>query len=101
MEFRRNHHTFKSPVDNRWHRYFPDFFVKVRQKDDTIKAMILEIKPAKQTKPPEKKKRVTKQYIQEVVTWGINEAKWKAATEFCLDRGWQFKVLTEHDLGIK
>jgi hypothetical protein len=92
---------YKSPVDNRWHRYFPDFFVKVRQKDDTIKAMILEIKPAKQTKPPEKKKRVTKQYIQEVVTWGINEAKWKAATEFCLDRGWQFKVLTEHDLGIK
>lgn len=92
---------YKSPVDNRWHRYFPDFYVKVKQKDDTIKVMILEIKPAKQTKPPEKKKKVTKQYIQEVVTWGINEAKWKAANEFCLDRGWQFKVLTEHDLGIK
>ena len=92
---------YKSPVDNRWHRYFPDFYVKVKQKDDTIKVMILEIKPSKQTKPPEKKKRVTKQYIQEVVTWGINEAKWKAATEYCLDRGWQFKVLTEHDLGIK
>jgi hypothetical protein len=92
---------YKSPVDNRWHRYFPDFYVKVKQKDDTIKVLILEIKPAKQTKPPEKKKRVTKQYIQEVVTWGINEAKWKAANEYCLDRGWQFKVLTEHDLGIK
>jgi hypothetical protein len=92
---------YKSPVDNRWHRYFPDFYVKVKQKDDTIKVLILEIKPAKQTKPPEKKKRVTKQYIQEVVTWGINEAKWKAATEYCLDRGWQFKVLTEHDLSIK
>lgn len=92
---------YRSPVDNRVHRYFPDFYVKVKQKDDTMRVMILEVKPARQTKPPEKKKKVTKQYIQEVVTWGVNEAKWKAATEFCLDRGWTFKVLTEHDLGLK
>jgi hypothetical protein len=92
---------YKSPVDGKFHRYFVDFYVQIKKKDDTIQTLLLEIKPAKQTKPPEKKKRVTKQYIQEVVTWGINEAKWKAATEYCLDRGWQFKVLTEHDLGIK
>lgn len=92
---------YRSPVDNKIHRYFPDFYVKVKQKDDTIKVMILEIKPEKQTRPPQKGKKVTKKYITEVVTWGVNEAKWKAATEFCLDRGWQFKVLTEKDLGIK
>ena len=92
---------YRSPVDNKIHRYFPDFYVKVKQKDDIIKVMILEIKPQKQTQPPPKRKKVTKQYINEVVTWGVNEAKWKAATEFCLDRGWQFKVLTEKDLGIK
>jgi hypothetical protein len=89
---------YKSPVDGRMHRYYPDFFVRVKQKDDTIRAMVIEIKPKKQTKPPEKKKRVTKQYIQEVVTWGVNEAKWKAANEYCLDRGWTFKVLTEEDI---
>jgi hypothetical protein len=49
---------------------------------------------------PVKKKRITKQYIQEVATYGINQAKWKAATEFCLDRGWEFKVLTEEHLGF-
>jgi hypothetical protein len=49
---------------------------------------------------PEKKKRVTKQYIQEVVTWGVNQAKWKAATEYCLDRGWEFKLITEDHLGL-
>ena len=92
---------YKSPVDNRVHRYFPDFYVKVKQKDDTIRVMILEVKPARQTRPPEKKKKVTKQYINEVVTWGVNEAKWKAATEFCKDRGWTFKILTEYDLGLK
>lgn len=91
---------YKSPVDNRVHRYFPDFYVKVKQKDDTIRVMILEVKPAKQTKPPEKKKKVTKQYIQEVVTWGVNSAKWAAAREFCADRNWEFKIITEKDVNF-
>ena len=49
---------------------------------------------------PAKKKRVTKQYLQEVMTWGVNQAKWKAAEEYALDRGWEFKVLTEEHLGL-
>jgi hypothetical protein len=91
---------YKSPVDNRWHRYFPDFVVKVRTKDGKLKTMILEIKPKKQTLPPEPRKRVTKQYINEVATYGVNQSKWKAATEYCADRGWEFRVLTEEHLGI-
>ena len=62
--------------------------------------MVIEVKPERQTLAPEKKKRVTKQYINEVVTYGINTAKWKAAEEFCLDRGWEFKIITEKHLGI-
>jgi hypothetical protein len=34
------------------------------------------------------------------MTWGKNEAKWKAADEYAKDRGWQFLILTEKDLGI-
>jgi hypothetical protein len=89
-----------SPADNRYHRYFPDFIVKVKTKDGKIKTMMLEVKPKKQTLPPEPRKRITKQYVNEVVTYGVNQAKWKAAVEFCLDRGWEFKVLTEEHLGI-
>jgi hypothetical protein len=63
-------------------------------------ASILEVKPKKQSIPPKQRSRVTKQYIQEVVTYGINEAKWKAASEYCKDRSWAFKVITEEDLGI-
>jgi hypothetical protein len=44
---------------------------------------------------------VTKRYLTEVKTWGVNQAKWKAANEFCKDRGWKFKIVTEDDLGIK
>ena len=89
-----------SPIDGRKHRYFPDFVVKVKTRDGLLKTMILEVKPKKQTQRPEQRKRVTKQYINEVTTWGVNQAKWKAATEFCLDRGWEFKLLTEEHLGI-
>lgn len=89
-----------SPVDGRRHRYFPDFLVKVKTRDGSVRTMILEVKPKKQTEKPEQRKRITKQYINEVATWGVNQAKWKAATEFCLDRGWEFKILTEEHLGI-
>jgi len=91
---------YKSPVDGKWHRYFPDFVVKVRTKDGKLKTMILEVKPKKQTVPPEPRKRVTKQYINEVSTYGINQAKWKSATEYCADRGWEFRLVTEDHLGI-
>lgn len=90
-----------SPVDNRMHRYFPDVVMKAKQKDNTIKTFIIEIKPKAQTKEPEVQKRKTKKYITEVVTWGVNQAKWKAAEEYCADRKWVFKIITEDELGIK
>lgn len=92
---------YLSPIDRKVHRYFPDFYIKVKDKNGKIKEMIWEIKPKKQSSQPKKQSRITQRYINEVVTWGINEAKWKAAQEYCLDRGWQFKVLTEEDIGIK
>jgi hypothetical protein len=91
---------YVSPVDNRKHRYFPDFIVKMRTKDGTLKTMILEVKPKKQTIQPEIRKRITKQYLNEVTTWGVNQAKWKAATEYCADRGWVFQLITEDHLGL-
>jgi hypothetical protein len=100
---------YKSPVDGRIHRYFPDFLVKLRTSDGKLRTMMVEIKPKKQSQPPEKRKRITKQYVNEVTTWGVNRAKWKAAIEHCKDRGWTFIVmasdtgatfetLTENDL---
>lgn len=87
-----------SPIDNRKHRYFVDFYVEVLDNNGVIKTMLLEVKPKNQTQEPQKKSRKTKRYINEVVTWGINQAKWKAAQEYCLDRGWEFKIITEAEL---
>lgn len=92
---------YKSPVDNKIHRYFVDFYIKVRNKDGLVKKYLVEIKPEKFTKPPEIPKKQTRRFIQEVFNYGVNQAKWKNANQFCEDRGWKFLVLTEKDLGIK
>ena len=92
---------YRSPVDNRPHRYFPDFYIKAKESDGKIKKYIIEVKPQKQTKPPSKPKRQTKGYLREAFEYARNQAKWKAANEWCIDRGFEFKVLTENELGIK
>ena len=92
--------SYISPVDNKKHRYFPDFVVKVKTQNGFTKTMMLEVKPKHQTVPPEPQKRATKKYITEVVTYGVNQAKWKYADEYCKDRGWEFRVLTEEHLGL-
>ena len=92
---------YRSPIDNKIHRYFPDFLVKKKNMQGVVESVLVEIKPAKETKPPAVQNKPTKRYIQEVYTWGINNAKWKAAEEYCLDRKWKFSIMTEYDLGIK
>ena len=84
-----------SPVDGKRHRYYPDFYVKVNNKK-----YMVEVKPFKQTKEPKTQKKVTKRYITEVVTWSVNKAKWKAASEFCKDYGWEFMLITEKELKV-
>jgi|TARA_B100001564_G_scaffold309543_1_gene280650 hypothetical protein len=92
---------YRSPIDNRYHRYFPDFYIKVKENTGTIKRMIIEIKPQKQCIEPKVQKRKTKSYVYQVCEYAKNQAKWEAAKEFCEDRKWEFKVLTENELGIK
>lgn len=89
-----------SPVDRKIHRYFVDFYIKIKNKNGTIQKYLIEIKPEKFTKPPEIPKRKTKNFIDEVFQYGVNEAKWKAAFEFCQDRNMKFMILTEKDLGM-
>ena len=92
---------YLSPVDNRVHRYFPDFIMKVRESSGQVKTYVIEVKPGKQTVPPKKPKRQTKSYLYECKTYAVNQAKWKAAVEFCKDHMIEFKIITEKELGIR
>ena len=92
---------YLSPIDGKWHRYFPDFIVKRKDVKGKIETIMVEIKPKKQTMPPVKKSRITKKYILEVQTWGINSSKWQAAEKYCKAREWRFMKLTEDELNIR
>jgi hypothetical protein len=89
---------YRSPVDGKIHRYFPDFYIKVKEPDGNIKKYLIEIKPHKQTIPPKKPQRQTKGYIYEAYEYAKNQSKWEAAKEYCKDRQWEFKVITEKEL---
>ena len=94
---------YRSPIDRKIHRYFPDFLIRVVDKEGNKTTKIIEVKPKKQTIPPEIKKNGTKptrKYLTEAVNYGINSAKWKAAKDYCSDRKWEFLIFTERELGI-
>jgi|TARA_B110000977_G_scaffold131364_1_gene167390 hypothetical protein len=86
---------YRSPMDNKVHRYFIDFYIKVNGKQ-----YLIEVKPDRFTRAPVIPKRKTKRFLNEVAQFAVNEAKWKSAREFCADRNLEFKIITEKELGI-
>ncbi len=92
---------YRCPTDGRVHRYYPDFYIKLKSKSNEIKKYLIEVKPKRQTiKPTENPKRKTAAWKREVLTYIKNKAKWEAAKEFCEDRKMKFLILTEDHLGV-
>jgi len=92
---------YRSPIDGRVHRYYPDFYIKILTKSGKYEKYVIEVKPKRQTqKPNEKPKRKTAAWKREVLTWIKNRAKWDAAEDFCEDRQMKFKILTEDHLKV-
>jgi len=91
---------YVSPLDNRIHRYYVDFAAMIQNKHGEVKKYLIEVKPLKETMPPQKKARNTQRYLTEVSTYLVNQKKWEAAREFCAKNGWEFEIITERHLGI-
>ncbi len=87
-----------SPIDKKAHRYFPDFYIKMINTNGQSVRHIIEVKPKRHLKPPQKKSRTTQKFIREVATYGVNQAKFKAARRYCKDRKYLFTILTEDHL---
>ena len=93
---------YKDPTTNRVRRYFPDFFIKYKDKNGDIRRSVIEVKPLRETKKPQATKGKSKKtMLNESITYAKNQAKWKAAREFCEDRKLEFKIMTEKELGIR
>lgn len=89
---------YKSPIDNKIHRYFVDFYCEYINKENKITKALIEIKPKKYLTKPKTPKKVTKKFLYESKTWAINEAKWTAAIQYCKKKGYEFIILTEETL---
>ena len=91
---------YYDPTTKKVRKYYPDAYLKIKDNDGAIKKYIIEIKPYRQTQPPEPGKKKRKTLITEAVTYEKNRAKWRAAEEWCKDRMLEFMLLTERELGL-
>jgi hypothetical protein len=92
---------YRCPTDGKVHRYFIDFKIRVLTKENTTKTYLVEVKPSAQTQPPVYPGRKTQRYLTESFTFVKNQAKWQAARSYAEDRGYEFIIITEHELGLK
>ena len=90
---------YTSPADGKLHRYFVDLVAKLQSKDGTIKKILIEVKPEKQTKPPtESNRKKQKTILYEKYQWAVNQAKWDAARAWCKSKGYIFILMNENHL---
>lgn len=91
---------YRSPLDGKIHNYFMDFWMEVRQKSGKIETFLVEVKPFRQTQPPviEEGKKMTISKAKQIKAYAVNVEKWKAAKNFCIEKGWKFVIMTEKQL---
>lgn len=89
---------YLSPKDGKTHKYFTDAVFHLKTANG-VKKYIVEVKPYRQTQPPNQhgnKKKSTLLYEQ--IMWAVNTSKWSSAKEWCEKNGYIFQILTEKDL---
>ena len=89
---------YYNPVTKKKARYFPDFIICYERNGIKYEEM-LEVKPQKHVDGPNPNpKRRSKSWVNEVKTYAVNQAKWRAAETYCEDRGMSFRLLTENNV---
>jgi hypothetical protein len=93
------------------HRYYPDFYYRIRQPDDSIKDVVVEVKPQKEydmviqlnegkfANVPENNLKKLKSFEYELKLAYKNKTKWETMIEWCNKKGYEFIIITEKHLG--
>lgn len=88
---------YRSPIDRKIHRYFPDFWVE----KGNGQQIVIEVKPEAHLHQPQKPSKQTRKYVTEMKRFVVNQKKFETARDFCKKRGMDFIIMTEHELGVK
>lgn len=83
---------YRNPLTGRQTMYVPDFLITYRNRDNTVRAELIEIKPKKQSIVESKASSRDRAVV------AINYAKWDAATKWARRNGLHFRVITEDDM---
>jgi len=89
---------YRKPTTGRIHKYYPDFWIKYKNKNGNIIQEVIEVKPEKETHQPTTVGKTKKTQLYEAITWSINTSKWKSAKLFCDKYGMVFRILTEKQI---
>lgn len=91
-----------SPVDGKYHRYYMDFSFTAKTPSGQEKEIWVEIKPFAQTQLPKEPKRKTQNYMYQLRTYLVNQAKWETTKKIIQEKQAQgqnidFVIITEKD----
>ena len=83
---------YRHPITGKVTQYIPDFLITYRNRDNTMRAELIEIKPKSQSVIESKMNSRDRAVV------AINYAKWDAATKWARKNGLSFRVITESDM---
>jgi hypothetical protein len=83
---------YRHPITGKVTQYIPDFLITYRNRDNTMRAELIEIKPKSQSVIESKMNSRDRAVV------AINYAKWDAATKWARKNGLTFRVITENDM---
>jgi hypothetical protein len=83
---------YRHPITGKMTQYIPDFLITYRNRDNTVRAELIEIKPKSQSVIESKMNSKDRAVV------AINYAKWDAATKWARKNGLSFRVITENDM---
>ena len=83
---------YRHPLTGKVTNYVPDFIIVYRNRDNTIRAELIEIKPKKQSVIESRMSNRDRAVV------AVNYAKWDAATRWASRNGMTFRVITESDM---
>lgn len=90
---------YVKPTDGKVHKYFLDFVFTILDKNKNPHKVIVEVKPARQCKPPTRHgNKKPKTILIENINWKVNSSKWESAKKWADKNGYIFKIVTEHDI---
>jgi hypothetical protein len=83
---------YRHPLTGKITNYVPDFIIVYRNRDNTVRAELIEIKPKKQSVVESKMSNRDRAIV------AVNYAKWDCATKWAKRHGMTFRVITESDM---